>query len=282
MSEWYTTPARVAPGETLGVDDIKVRRPEPHPAPTSGVFSRAWELVKAHPGETIVLGVLNVMFGGGGSGCFDPTPLIELFEQGGETSYESSGFLLPVAASAFGALELSLVLVVGAIVTAFVVLMVALQTGIAGGTAIYWLRLVRGQSASLNHTGKVIPVMLPLLGTVVLQWLGIFTGYLLLIVPGVMLTYGWFFVTHVVVDKNLKFRDALAASWRLTDGYKGQLFVVAILMGLLNIGGMLACCVGMFVTNAINSGVVAILYDRLATPGNAYLDESEDVLSAFD
>jgi hypothetical protein len=45
--------------------------------------------------------------------------------------------------------------------------------------------------------------------------------------------------------------EALQAAWALTDGYKGSLFVYAICAGLLQICGLLACCVGLFVTGPV-------------------------------
>lgn len=291
MSDWYTQlPACRAEGEERSVDEVKLLRDDVPVHLTAGLFTEALEFVKARPGETILLGFLNVMFGGGSSGCFDPSPLIELFDDSSNTGSESPDYTYDFASNLYGVLGTTLenLAIGGAVAVAVVFMLVfvlflwTLQVGISGGTALFWLRLVRGQDATLNHAGKVVPKVLPLLATSALMWLGIVGGYLALIIPGLILYYGWMFTTYVVLDKNLTYRDALTASWRMTNGHKWSLLWVSVLIGLLNLGGLLLCCVGMFFTTAVTQGVMAILYNRLAEPGNAYLEHGEDVLSAFD
>ena len=79
----------------------------------------------------------------------------------------------------------------------------------------------------------------------------------------------------MVVDKNLGWMDALKASWRLTDGYKLDLFLFGILCALLNFAGLLMCFVGLILTYAVTMGASVIVYNRVAEPGNAYLDDGE-------
>ncbi|MEZ4462236.1 MAG: hypothetical protein R3E66_21445 [bacterium] len=127
----------------------------------------------------------------------------------------------------------------------------------------------------------MVPALLPLLLTSILAGLAYWGGLMLLIIPGIIVHLGLVFTSIVVIDKQLAYVDALKASWRLTSGYKWSLLLVAILMGLLNFGGVMLCCVGIFATTAVCTGVMVIIYDRIAEPGNAYLD-LETELTAFD
>lgn len=289
MSDWHDElPSHRKDGETLSVDDIKlVRTDQPH-APSEGAISRAFHFVKERPVETILFGFLQTLFGGGGSGCFDPSALIDLADLGNDastnTDYDYANSIMGVVGSLFGIGpgELVIIAMIIAILTVVVAVMMVLNAGIQGGAQLFWLRLVRGQDAELNHAGRVLPVLIPLIFTNLLMWLVISGGYLLLIIPGIMLTLGFQFVGLVVLDKNLHYVDALKASWRMTDGRKWDLLVLLILLGLLNFAGVLACCVGLFVTTAIGTGALVIMYDQIAEPGNAYLEVGEDTLTAFD
>jgi len=286
MSDWHELPSHRNDDETLSVDEVKLVRDDAPVEPAGGVISAAFQFVKDRPGETILFGFLQTLFGGGGSRCFNPSGLTDLANPGGGTGneYDNADSILGVVGGLFGIAggELAIIailIVVFVLVFAFVLV---LQAGIQGGAQLFWLRLVRGQDAELSHAGRVIPLLIPLIFTNLLMWFIIMGGYLALIIPGIMLTLGFQFVGLVVLDKNLHYVDALKASWRMTSGHKWELLVLVILLGLLNFAGVLACCVGVFVTTAIATGALVIMYDRIAEPGNAYLELGEDVMSAFD
>ncbi len=289
MSDWHDElPAHRKDGETLSVEDVKLTRDDRPHEPGAGAISRAFQFVKERPVETILFGFLQTIFGGGGSGCFDPSALIDLAELGNDTAtdntYENADSIIGVVGSLFGiaAGEFAIIAVILVISFVFLAFMLVLNAGLQGGAQLFWLRLVRGQDAELNHAGRVIPLLVPLIFTNLLMWLAISGGYLLLIIPGIILTLGFQFVGLVVLDKNLHYVDALKASWRITEGHKWDLLLLVILLALLNFVGVLACCVGVFVTTAIATGAMVIMYDRIAEPGNAYLDVGEETLTAFD
>jgi uncharacterized membrane protein len=73
----------------------------------------------------------------------------------------------------------------------------------------------------------------PMLGLLFLQSMCIYLGYLLLIVPGVILSVGLHFSAHLVVDRRLGAVEAMKASWRLTRGHKGQVFLLVLVLGLV-------------------------------------------------
>ncbi len=272
MSSSFDSPRNPRDGH-LPVDQVKLRRDTQPSTLYRGVFREAWELVKSKPVETLVLSFLYLVFTGGAGGCnspdfggsggtgseqppVDPQQIQEFF-----TSLEFVEWAFIAGLLAFGAIMAVVVFIVGTLVR--------------GGANIYWLRLVRGQNAQFGDTIAVASFFLPLLIVTVVAAVGIGFGFVLLIVPGIILALGWFFVTQIVVDKNVGYVDALRASWRLTKGYKWDLLVFAILCALLNFVGVLACGVGIIVTNAVVMGAVVIVYDRIAEPGNAYLREGE-------
>ncbi|MEM1348601.1 MAG: hypothetical protein AAGI01_08610, partial [Myxococcota bacterium] len=171
---------------------------------------------------------------------------------------------------------------VGFIVFAVVFLLVVAVVGlvfwmvVSYANIVLWLRILRGHEVSLSAASRNVGSFL-LMYTVTYMLMGLATllGLIACIVPGMIISLGLGFVPFIVIDKNVTLVDALRASWQLTDGFKLQMFLFGILYVLLNIAGTFMFCVGVFVTNAVAFGAFAILYTRLATPGNAFLSDDE-------
>ena len=101
------------------------------------------------------------------------------------------------------------------------------------------------------------------LGGVLLMAIALFFGFLACIVPGVILALGWLFFGFFVVDREEGPVGALKASWRATNGSKGKLFILALLMILISIAGYLACCVGILVALPVIQLAMAFAYMKL-------------------
>ncbi len=72
-------------------------------------------------------------------------------------------------------------------------------------------------------------------------------GYILLIVPGIILTFGLSQATYLIIDKKAGIIESLKKSWKITNGYKWRIFVIGFRAGLIAIAGLLALGVGIFV-----------------------------------
>ena len=295
MSEWGELPTANPEGSSLGADDVQLHRRDPHPGSiTSGVIEQAWELVKEKPFETLFLAFLSLLFGGGGGSCGNP--FSGLNNSGGDYNnqynddyqYDYGGSIFDSfthsAGDLFGVSGVELGLILGIVVFVFVISIVFWVLGalVQGATYIFWLRLIRGQDTNLNHVTKSAKFLLPIMLTQLIMGFAVLGGYLLLIIPGIILSYGWMFVIQTVIDKNITYVEALKVSWRLTDGHKVDLFVLTILFFFVYVAGILACCVGVILSMAIIQGSLAIVYNRLAEPGNAYLNVGEDVSQVFE
>lgn len=86
------------------------------------------------------------------------------------------------------------------------------------------------------------------LGTSIVYALIVIGGLILLIVPGVIWAVKYQFALPLVVDKKMKLSESLTKSGQITKGYKGWLFGLAIVLGLINIAGLLALGVGLLLT----------------------------------
>lgn len=102
-----------------------------------------------------------------------------------------------------------------------------------------------------------------MLGLMFLQTFAIFLGYLLFIVPGVILAIGLHFSVFLVVDRRMGAVEAMKASWALTRGKKGEVFVVMMLFGLVASGCGLIPFVGHFIGYSLMMLGLSIAYMRL-------------------
>ena len=132
------------------------------------------------------------------------------------------------------------------------------------GMAIFALKVARGEPYALTDVFSGGPSFLSVLVSSLLIGLAVSLGLVLLIVPGVILALGWLFTIPVIVDKRLGPVEAMKESWRITDGQKGTvLLLVLVLMGV-SIAGWCACCVGLLVALPICQIAQTYAYLRLS------------------
>ncbi|MEK7106915.1 MAG: hypothetical protein AAB899_01890 [Patescibacteria group bacterium] len=101
------------------------------------------------------------------------------------------------------------------------------------------------------------------LGAGLLYGLGIFVGIILLIIPGIIVLLTYQFASYVVVDRNFGPIKALKESARITRGHRLELLLLFLLVLILNIAGLLALVVGLFVTIPVTMLAVVHAYRTL-------------------
>jgi uncharacterized membrane protein len=102
------------------------------------------------------------------------------------------------------------------------------------------------------------------LGAYFLSALIIAAGYILLIVPGIIASLGLSFVAFLVVDRGAGVIDSLKESWRITKGHKWQLLLLFLVLGLINLLGIIALLIGVIVTLPITLLAFTHAYRLLA------------------
>jgi uncharacterized membrane protein len=118
--------------------------------------------------------------------------------------------------------------------------------------------LVRGFRQ--NYLGIVLANLL----TVALVML----GFIMLIIPGIIIACRLSFVGFLVMDKGLDPITAVEESWRMTRGYGWTIFGMAILSFFIIIAGLCLIVVGVFPAAAWVGSSFATLYnDVLAVNG---------------
>jgi uncharacterized membrane protein len=124
------------------------------------------------------------------------------------------------------------------------------------------------QLGTLFMGGDQFPAML---GVYFIMGFGILLGTLLLVVPGVLLAFGWSLAPLYVADQKMGAIAALKASWEATKGQKGKLFVLGVLSFLIVIAGLFALCLGMFPAVALTYVAWAAAYTRISGREPAYV-----------
>ena len=101
------------------------------------------------------------------------------------------------------------------------------------------------------------------LGAKLLASIIIVIGFILLIIPGIILALMFFAVQYLVMDKKLGPVDALKESSRITKGHKGQLLLLMLAIIGLNILGALALLIGLFVSVPVTMLAIVHAYRTL-------------------
>ncbi|HSG27655.1 MAG TPA: hypothetical protein VLA34_04180 [Candidatus Krumholzibacterium sp.] len=133
---------------------------------------------------------------------------------------------------------------------------------LTAGWLNFCLRLVREEDPVpmdiLRPFGEFTRVWLPAMALTLV----VFTGSLLLIIPGFYLTVRLGMGMFTVIDKRTDVAGSMKASWRITSGHEGKLIVYYLIMiGLVGIT-IFPTLVG----KVVLGGVASILFNFLIAP----------------
>ncbi len=93
--------------------------------------------------------------------------------------------------------------------------------------------------------------------------LAIVGGFILLIIPGIILMVAFSMYSYLIVDQNMGPIESLNVSRALTKGVRWQLFWFLGLITLVNFAGLLCLFVGLLFTIPASSIASAYVYDQL-------------------
>ncbi|KAA3618713.1 MAG: hypothetical protein DWQ05_07045 [Calditrichaeota bacterium] len=97
----------------------------------------------------------------------------------------------------------------------------------------------------------------------ILYGLMVFIGFILLIIPGIMLAIQFYFSFYFIVDKELGPLEALDKSSAITRGARWDIFVFFLGIFILNIAGALVFLIGLFITIPMTLFATAYVYRKL-------------------
>ena len=262
----YQTPAASSYiAEATGEDDLPEIEPGTSPIGISECISRAFELTKRHFG--ILLAVWAIYFGisfavGMVLGLVEI--MVGVASQSGSSSYQpgsSTTFTEPNANPA-GIVVNLLTNIISQAVSIFLTL----------GVTRFGLNFLAGRKAEIGMMFGEGSKFLRTVGAAILFGLMVAVGLVFLIVPGIYLALRFGQYQNAIVDRDMGVFDAFRYSSSLTQNNKMSLLGLSILLGLINLGGMLALCIGLFFTVPLTWLASLIAY-RWLQHGPAALEE---------
>ena len=85
-------------------------------------------------------------------------------------------------------------------------------------------------------------------------------GFVMLIIPGIIIACRLAFVSYLVMDKNMEAMKAVEKSWQMTKGHGWTIFGMAIISFFLFIGGLIVFIVGIIISIMWVHAAFATLY----------------------
>lgn len=138
-----------------------------------------------------------------------------------------------------------------------------LSAFLTGGMMKLFIAAARGEAYQLGDVFSGGQWFVPMLITLLLFQVATMIGFLLLIIPGIIISLGLQMAIPLVVDRNMDAVSALKESWRITNGHKMSLFIFGLLGMVVAFAGMLVCCVGIIPASAVLALAQAYIYVRL-------------------
>jgi hypothetical protein len=140
-------------------------------------------------------------------------------------------------------------------------------TVLMAGLYEYFLKLIRAECPTVRDAFSGFG---PSLGQLVflglVQGIVVLLGYALCFIPGLYLNVAWFFAMPLVIDKRMDCWSALELSRKTVNKHWFVVFGFLIVYGLLAMSGVIACCLGIFVTMPIGIAALMYGYERVFSP----------------
>jgi hypothetical protein len=168
-----------------------------------------------------------------------------------------------------------------------------LEGPLVGGLYWFYLKLARGQEAGVNDgfsgfSSQFTQLMLASVVSTLLMYVWMLPAGIAFFVTGAQrrndipvlafvlgllalpvvlyLATAWVFTLPLMVDKKYGFWDAMNVSRRVVNRQWLSVFALLIVVGLLQIIGLIALCVGIFVTLTILRGAITYAYEDIFNP----------------
>jgi uncharacterized membrane protein len=82
-------------------------------------------------------------------------------------------------------------------------------------------------------------------------------------IPATYLSVCWKFTLPLIVDRQLGFAGAMKASWKMVNKHWWLVFGLVVVIDLLNVAGVCACCVGLLFSMPLGFAALMIAYETI-------------------
>ena len=138
-----------------------------------------------------------------------------------------------------------------------------LNAFIGAGVTYIFLQAYDKQSATYSDVFSQKEHVLRYIGVAFVTTAIIFGGMALLFIPGIVASIALFFPLYLVVDRKMPVFEAVRTSWAITKGYRVKIAMLLIAIAVINILGLLALVIGLFVTVPVSALAMTHVYRAL-------------------
>jgi hypothetical protein len=140
----------------------------------------------------------------------------------------------------------------------------SLVSGIIGaGLFKMAIHHVRTGKADISQMFNVFDSLGSLVIAIILTSLAMVLGLFACVIPGIIAALGFAMTSPLIVDQKMEAIPAMKRSWAAMKPNLGAFFVLCLVLGVLNIAGLCACCVGLLVTIPLSQIALALVYRDL-------------------
>ena len=125
------------------------------------------------------------------------------------------------------------------------------------------LSLVDGREPRYGELFGDLPTFWRYIAGNLLFLLIILGGLLLLVIPGIIWSIQYQFAPFLIVDRNLGIKEAFKESAGITSGVKREVFLFFLLVLGINLLGLMAMAIGLFITLPATMIAYAFVYRKL-------------------
>ena len=171
---------------------------------------------------------------------------------------------------------------VSAVTVIISLLMSLICIGLKAGVYNSMLRITRGvdESFSMSAFSMPLDVYVKYILTSIICGILIGIATLFCIIPGIFVGIKLMYAPlSIINDNSLSIGDAMKASWSMTKGNVGSLFLLGLAVIGISIVGLICCCIGMLFTNVIVEAAFVLAFvaiNGFTTPMEALMDEKID------
>ena len=132
------------------------------------------------------------------------------------------------------------------------------------GIAIYFLNILNDRPASIDNLIEGFKPLLKVILIYIIISIATAIGIVLLIIPGIIIALGLSMTYYILVENpELSIEESLKESWRLTNCYKMELFVLHLRFIPWYLLGLLCFGIGIFVVMPWHQLTLANYYNYL-------------------
>lgn len=236
------------------------------------IKERAKQLIARNRGEMIVIGLILTLCGGGAGGLSGTFSSVFSGMSSGSTEYYYEGSAMPDFSSGTSAVLSSVFVIVAAVILIISVASLFVLSPLEVGSQRYILKARKSIQPGLGEvTGNFKDGnFLNIVKIIICKDVFTILWSLLFIIPGIIKGFEYMMIPYILaVRPDIDRKEAFRLSKVLTDGHKGDLFVLSLSF------------IGWQFVSAFTCGILAIVYVNpymYASYAEAYSDLREEAL----